>query len=198
MYNKRAMSACRLIEGDCMPELVVFAHDAFPAALHWQAISFMRIVWPYIDAGLPNETYSADLSPVHFALVEGSFLLSYAAVTKHTIAQRETEYRVYGLGNVLTYPASRHQGFGGQVIAAADRYIDRSDADVSALFCTAELEPFYARYGWRRAAETFIISASNEKMTPLDELRMMRFISEKGLAGRQQFMSDPLHIRDIW
>ena len=89
-----------------MPELTSYAHDRFPRDLHWQAVSFMRMGWPWSEGGLLAETYPAAWQPTHFALAEGAILLSYAAICWHEVRHAGTVYRLAGLGNVLTYRGS--------------------------------------------------------------------------------------------
>ena len=54
-----------------MPEVLRYRHHEFPTHLNWQALSFMRVEWPFIFADedkLKTETYAAASSPVHFAV----------------------------------------------------------------------------------------------------------------------------------
>jgi predicted N-acetyltransferase YhbS len=181
-----------------MPGLLTYHHHEFPPDLHWQAVSLMRVEWPFIEGGLPKETYPAGLRPVHFAVAEAGVLISYAAVIRLEVEHAGEAYRVCGLGNVLTYPACRGQGYGRQVVDAATQYIAASDADVAALFCEPTLESFYARSGWEAIREAATLTGSREAPAEYDALRMMLFVSGKGKAGRHAFETRPLHIEHGW
>ena len=40
-----------------MAQVLIFPADRFPATLNWQAVSFMRVEWSFIDFCPPYETY---------------------------------------------------------------------------------------------------------------------------------------------
>ncbi len=181
-----------------MPQLLTYHHREFPPDLHWQAVSLMRVEWPFIEGGLPKETYPAGLHPVHFVVAEERVLLSYAAVIRLRVEHGGEVYGVRGLGNVLTYPASRGKGYGRQVVDAATRYIAASDADVAVLFCEPSLEGFYQRSGWAAIRGAATLTGPREAPAAYDALRMMLFVSGKGKAGRRAFETRPLHIEHGW
>lgn len=181
-----------------MPELLTYQHDEFPSGLNWQAVSFMRIEWPFIDGGMLRETYPAELRPVHFAVVAKDVLISYAGVIRMPVEHAGRRYRMYGLGNVLTYPSFRGMGHGRRVVEAATRYIETSDADVAALFCDPALEGFYARSGWEAIEGVATLTGASEAPTEYDALRMMLFVSDRGRAGRGAFETQPMYIEHGW
>ena len=181
-----------------MPRLLTYHHHEFPPSLQWQAVSLMRVEWPFIEGGLPKETYRAGLHPVHFALTEEDVLISYAAVIRLEVGHAGEDYRVCGLGNVLTYPASRGKGYGRQVVEAATSYIVASDADVAALFCAPALEGFYQKSGWEAIRGGVTLTGPREAPAAYVALRMMLFVSVKGQAGRHAFETPPLHIEHGW
>lgn len=167
-----------------MPELTSYAHDCFPRDLHWQAVSFMRMAWPWIEAGPLAETYPAAWRPTHFALTEGVILLSYAAIFLREVRHAGTLYRLAGLGNVLTYPSFRQRGYGGRVVHAATDALDASGANVAALFCVPALIPFYARHGWEPLPAAHTTSGPLQT-SQADEVRMMRFLSSRGRVTKR-------------
>ena len=185
-----------------MPPLVRVFEDAdFPALLNCQAVSFMRVEWPFVFSGenrLGNATYPAASKPVHFTITENDILISYAAVMRVELRHAGEDYQVAGFGNVFTYPAFRGEGFGRQVVDKATHYILASDADVAMLFCNPKLEAFYAASGWEllAGASTRIGSPDNYTVDP--DLRMMLFVSSKGKQGRQAFAEQPLYIEAPW
>jgi len=182
-----------------MARVLTFPADRFPAALNWQAVSFMRVEWPFIDGGAFDQTYPMELDPVHFALVEGDLLISYAATFRLPLDHQGTTYQMEMLGNVFTFPGARHQGHGRQVVAAATEHIRRSGADAGALLCGPDLAPFYAGVGWESAtAATLVPRGPQEEPTKLDALRMMLFVSDQGIAARQPFTTTPLQVPFPW
>jgi GNAT superfamily N-acetyltransferase len=181
-----------------MPQLQRYADTTFPADLRWQAVAFMRIVWPWIDGGLIATPYPADWLPHHFAIVEGRLLLSYAATIRRTIRHAGVEYRVAGLGNVLTYPGSRRQGHGGRVVQAATEAIDASDADIGLLFCARTLLPFYARCGWVPVVPETRGPPVATDASAAPAMALLRPLSARGHRGREDFATVPLDIAEQW
>ncbi|MBI3973852.1 MAG: GNAT family N-acetyltransferase [Chloroflexi bacterium] len=177
---------------------MIYRHDEFPCHLNWQAVSFIRAVWPWINNGLLRETYGAHLRPVHFALVLEDLLISYAAVIEMTIGHTGETVRLFGLGNVFTYPSFRKQGYGSQVVTAATQYIQSSAADVAALFCEPNLAGFYAKAGWQEIHGVTIFTGKGGLPTASAATRMMLFVSEKGRSGRGAFESAPLSLQHGW
>ncbi len=182
-----------------MTRLLTYRHGGFPPGLNWQAVSFMRVEWPFIDGGMLRETYPAVLHPVHFALVEDDLLLSYAATFRLRIEHAGVEYEMECLGNVFTYPGSRRKGYGRRVVGAATRHIRGSGADVAALFCAPALAGFYAASGWEPTPEAAtLLTGGGGEPEEHGALRMMQFVSEKGEAGRRAFGTLPLRIPFPW
>ena len=181
-----------------MIRLLRYRHDELPSDLKWQAVSYMRVEWPFINGGMLRETYPAELRPVHFALVEDDLLLSYAATFRLRVEHAGEEYEMEGFGNVFTYPASRRKGYGRRVVEAAAGHIRGSHADVAVLFCQPELEGFYAASGWEASREAGTVVAGEGEPKEHDALRMMLVVSEKGAAGRPDFSTLPLHIPFPW
>jgi hypothetical protein len=63
-----------------LPELPISDHQAEPSGFHWQAVSFIRMQWPWLEGGMIRQRYGAQVKPMHVALVEEDLLLNYAAV----------------------------------------------------------------------------------------------------------------------
>ena len=175
-----------------MPELQIYEDASFPSDLNWQAVSFMRVEWPWINGGMFKQTHAAERNPRHFALVEEGLLLSYATVIHTHLTHAHVEYTVCGLGSVFTYPACRSKGYGRLIVDAATRSIEQSSADLGLLFCQPALEGFYAKSGWQAFKDTplFLDSLSQESAS----LKMMLFLSEKAQAGRAAFETLPLYV----
>jgi GNAT superfamily N-acetyltransferase len=184
-----------------VPELVTYPNEALPDALSWQALSFVRVVWPWLDDGRIGdirELSGPAEEPVHFALVENRLLLSYAAVLRERIEHAGVAYDVRGLSNVFTFPASRRRGHGRRVVEAATAHIRASGADLGLLFTGDALEGFYARSGWEALRGTPLLKGPRGAPRISDALKMMLFVSEKGRAGRRAFETQPLHVEHGW
>jgi GNAT superfamily N-acetyltransferase len=183
-----------------MPELNIYQQSEFPSIYKWQAIAFMRMEWSsifYDDNLYMSETYPPELQPVHFVMAEADSLLSYASVLKLNLKLAGIDYRIYGFGNLLTFPPYRKRGYGGQILQAATTFIEQSDVDAAILFCDRLLEPFYAAKHWvaTRGPTRLGCLDRYEEYAPS---RMMLFVSEKGYRGRADFESQPLYIDWPW
>ncbi len=134
-----------------MEQLLVHTYDEFPDELRLQAVSFMRVEWPYIYSGerrLWMETFPADLKPVHFSVTDGEVLLSHAEVVEAEFVHEGETLSVHGLGNVFTFPPFRRGGYGAQVAAAATSRILEAPGDAAFLKTNLQLEQFYSPHGW--------------------------------------------------
>ena len=179
-------------------ELHQYENGRFPEHLKWQAVSFMRCAWPWIEDGKPRDTYEPELQPTHFVVVDGELLVSYAATIVVALEHAGETCAARGLGNVFTFPGSRGQGHGGRVVAAATDDIASCGADVGALFCEPELAAFYARYGWQPMQGAVTLKGPREAPRPHNALRMMLFASEKGRREREAFRTGTLYVEHGW
>src|SRR5258708_1659721 len=143
-----------------MLELQSYEHHAFPAELNCQAVSFIRVVWPHIGGGMVRQMFATKLDTVHFVLVEGGLLHSYAAVVHFHLTHADEEYEACGLTSVFSYPASRNKGYGQQVVDAATNSIRASGADIGLLLTGSDLEHFYAQSGWETIMSAPLIGVS--------------------------------------
>jgi GNAT superfamily N-acetyltransferase len=169
-----------------------------PQHLRWQAVSFMRVAWPWIEDGKPRHTYDPGLRPVHFVVADGELLVSYAATIAVTLEHAGETYAARGLGNVFTYPSSRGRGHGGRVVAAATADIRSCGVDVGALFCECELAGFYARHGWQAMDGAVTLTGPRHAPRVHNALRMMLFASERGRKAQLAFQTGALHVEHGW
>ncbi|HEV2067722.1 MAG TPA: GNAT family N-acetyltransferase [Thermomicrobiales bacterium] len=186
-----------------MCQLLTYPHDQVPPELNWQAVSFMRVEWPFINGGMFRETYPAELRPVHFFVVQDDLLLSYAATFRQPVEHAEVTYEMACLGNVFTYPGARRKGYGRRVVEAATRHIRASDSDIATLFCDPHLARFYAANGWKATPEsrTYLqgsMRSDGGEQEGVDARRMMLFLSSKGLAGQHAFRTLPMQVPFPW
>ena len=183
-----------------MSTLAVYQQSEFPAALKWQAIAFMRVEWPFIFTGdfkFITEPYPPELHPVHFVAAEGDSLIAYASILRLSLDHAGTSYKIYGLGNMFTFPPYRRQGYGSKILELTTDFIRRSDVDVSILFCDPKLEPFYATCGWETTRSSTRIGVPGD-YEPHEASKMMLFVSAKGRHGRTDFEDQPFYVAWHW
>ena len=183
-----------------MPTVTTYRQADFPPALKWQAIAFMRVEWPFVFQGpgrFAENTYPAELDPVHFAAAEGDSLISYASVLSLGLEHAGAAYRVYGFGNMFTFPPYRREGHGRRVLERATDFIRASEVDLALLFCDPALEPFYAARGWEALRSPTYVGRPGQ-LHEHDVLKMGLFVSEAGAAGRAAFAGEPLAVAEAW
>jgi GNAT superfamily N-acetyltransferase len=182
-------------------DVAIYREGDFPPELECQAVSFVRIAWPFAFAG--EDRYETHLWPgwntAHVVVAERGVLISYAAVIETTVECAGERYRTLGLSSVFTYPQFRREGYGGRVLEAATRYIGASGADVAMLWCDRALERFYARRGWSATRGSATLVGDRDAPTREDHgghlvTRMMLFVSDRGRAARSAFESEPVYV----
>jgi predicted acetyltransferase len=176
-----------------MPELLMYKTTAeLPAHFYYQMEAFVRIEW------VDGDFFDIDLGwleeAAHFVVASGKKLISYASVVWVDIELNGESYKCGGLSSVMTFPAFRGKGYGGQVVKAATDFILAEPAADIALLWT-EHEGFYERYGWEQmpTLKTFSGDLDNPESCD-DELRMMLFISEKAKNHRGDFEQAEIYI----
>ncbi|MBN1303953.1 MAG: GNAT family N-acetyltransferase [Anaerolineales bacterium] len=178
-----------------------YHYRQLPELFKWQILAFMKVEWPFIFSGpyqFTEDTYPPEQDPVHFIIAEGNALLSHAEIINMNLEHAGTAYRVYGLGNVFTFPPYRGNGFGLEVVKAATNYIHNSEVDAAILFCDPKMNTFYETAGWEGLPGASTRIGTPEKSEENDGLRMMLFLSEKGRDGYPSFLEQPLYIDDPW
>ncbi len=186
-----------------MARLIVYHEDDFPPDLECQAVSFVRVVWPFVFSGgsrWERHLWRGSWNAVHFCIVENGVLISYAAVIETRVDHRGEGYRTCGLSSVFTYPPFRGEGHGRQVVDAATRHIRSGGADIAILWCERSLHNFYKEHGWVavEGAPALIGAKDNPTIYDDPDHPMMLFVSEKGEAGRWAFESEPWYVGHTW
>ncbi len=179
-----------------MYDLHVYRSSAeLPHPFYYQAQAFMRITWS------DSDDYNIDLGleepQIAFVVVaQGNRLISYAEVIWKTLLHADEPYKCYGLSGVLTFPAFRKRGYGGQVVEAAGKLIQEDpQADIALLWTAGHNASFYIRYGWEAMPNLETLVGDPEKPTLYDEeLPMMQFISARGQAARAAFASGRVYV----
>ena len=183
-----------------MPQIEVFTNGTFPDALRWQAVAFMRVEWPFVFQGagrLLAHPYPPSEEQIHIAMVEGDVLMSYATLLGIDQPYDGMTYRMYGLGNMFTFPPYRREGLGRQVIHAATHFLEHSEADMGALLCGEELVPMYGAHGWV-AASAPTYEGAPERAKPIEAVRMMIVVSERAQGERDSLLDAPMYVAGGW
>lgn len=185
-----------------MIQQLVYDHDKLPAHLKCQILSFLRIHFPEGFVGenrLRNWISTPDNHPISLMLIEEDILISHTQVVWKYLDHGGETYKVYGLSGVFTYPAFQRQGYGQRIVELGTAYIDASDGDVGIFHCVPHLQRFYTRCGWTAMEQAVTLVGSQETPVISDELMMIRFLNEKGRAGRQAFEQEPIYFgEDTW
>ena len=190
-----------------MAQTHIYTDAALPADLECQAVSFVRIQWPFVFDG--DNRFGRRIrtghDPIHEAVAhvvieEQRVLMSYATIIRTHLIHQHATYCVYGLSSVFTYPTFRGEGWATQLVQTATQHIRScEDADIGVLFCQPPLVPFYVQRGWDWIEGVSTLVGTPEAPTRHEQQRMMLFISPKGRAGRDTFSTAPLYIgRQAW
>lgn len=180
-----------------MPQLHVYqATEDLPAHYEYQIRSFMRILWPgHQEDDLDQPLTEPELHPTYFVLATEHTVMSYARTIWMPVSYAGQTFKLYGLGDVLTLPASRHQGYGGQIVAAATAHICAdAEADAAILLTEPRLENFYRRSGWEHIPHLTILTGEHAHAQPCDAFPMMLFLSPTARNMRTTFQTQPLFL----
>lgn len=183
-----------------MPILSTFAHTDLPSAFSWQAVAYMRQIWPSLFTGgltWLREPYPADLSTFHVVIHHDEVLVAYAAVIRVTVSHDGTDYAIDGVGNVLTATPYRGRGYGRQVVERVNDWLDGSDADAAVLFCAPDLESYYARSGWLPCPGGTRVGTGADSYL-YSELRMMRLLSPRGRTAAKSLLTTTMYVSWVW
>ena len=180
-----------------MLKLVTYRRPEMPLSLAWQIRSYVRIQWPYLDAPIHSPWDQSQLteSPLHFMLVDGELLVSHASVNWRSIRLDGEAFSVFGLSTVFTFPAYRKGGHAGRVVQAASDHVRALPGDVAMLFCAPALRSFYEGCGWIGIDSARILFGDRDQPSlKSDNLVMMLFISERGMAARIKFEHERVYV----
>jgi GNAT superfamily N-acetyltransferase len=183
-----------------MPILSTFAHADLPSVFSWQAVAYMREIWPSLFTGRLawlREPYPASLNPFHVVIHHDEVLVAYAAVIRVTVSHDGTDYAIDGVGNVLTATPYRGRGYGRQVVERVNDRLDASDADAAALFCAPDLEPFYAGAGWLPCPGGTRVGTGAQSCL-YSGLRMMRLLSSRGRTAAKSLLTTTMDVSWAW
>lgn len=133
-------------------------------------------------------------------LAKENSLISYARIISTTIDHLGNVYKMYGLGDVFTFPESRNKGCGTRVVASATNYI-RADpaADAAILLTEPNLESFYKSVGWEPIPVLTLLTGEPDDRRIRDDFIMMLFLSKQAKQDRADFQNQRVFLLgDEW
>ncbi|MEO8395460.1 MAG: GNAT family N-acetyltransferase [Chloroflexota bacterium] len=180
-----------------MPKLTVYPNnEALPPEYECQIRAFVRMTWHDEYAyNLDTPIVPQERHPQHVVIAERHALLSYARVVWVDIEHLGEMWRMYCLGDVLTYPAFRKRGYGRQVVDTGTDLI-RTDrlADTAILFTDPALEGFYAQAGWKHVPTLKPSVGEQDQPEDYPYFAMMLFLSERAWRSEAEFVGTPLFL----
>ena len=179
-----------------MVQLSIFDADTLPDAHEHQIRSFIRLHWhDEYQYSLDGPLVPAERHPTHLVIHERHALFSHGRVIWVSLEHSGQDYRMYCLGDVLTYPAFRRRGYGAQIVAAGTRLIlDDPQADAAILFTDQATTPFYSAHGWEVVRGRRASYGHPHSPEPAQGVAMMLFVSERAKEHREDFESDELKL----
>lgn len=94
--------------------------EQIPKEIEIQIRTFLRVVWYGEEEEKLDEPITRqELNPVYFVLSRKNVLISYARVIWMNVEYMGSSYKMYGLGDVFTFPSSRRKGYGSQIVELA-------------------------------------------------------------------------------
>ena len=186
-----------------MEKLYIYqSTEELPKQFEWQIRTFLRILWFNANEDEYSEPItSTEFHPVYFVLAgEDKLIISYARIIWMSIIHLGETYKIYGLGDVFTFPASRNKGFGKKVVSSATNYIRAdSDADVALLLTEPKLENFYQQSGWEYIPDLRLLTGEQRKLKLNSDFAMMMFLSQKAQHNRTNFQTQSVFLPgDEW
>jgi hypothetical protein len=168
--------------------------DELPHDLESQIRSLLRAEWPPLEEDETGEPLIApDLHPVYFILADERTVLSYARTIWARVTHLGQDFKLYGLGDVVTAPEVRGLGYGSCVVKEATSHIKSNrEADAALLLTEPRLEGFYRQSGWESVPELVVITDEYKVHNRSDSLPMMVFLSTSAKCVRAGFHATPL------
>ena len=175
--------------------------EQIPKEIEIQIRTFLRVVWYGEEEEKPDEPITREeLNPVYFVLSRKNILISYARVIWMNVEYMGSSYKMYGLGDVFTFPSSRRKGYGSQIVELATQFIRKdSQADIAILFTEPKLEYFYKLSGWNHVSEIKFLVGEQPNPELYKGFHMMFLLSQKAQDACSFFPSYPVFLPgDEW
>ncbi len=177
-----------------------FLQEDCPTPLREQILVLLQREWPQVfeevNGPIPWPE-NPDTQPTSFVLVKDDIVICHVALQWKYIQHAQQTYKVFGLSEVMTHPAYRHQGFGLQLVREASAFIENNEPDIGIFTCQPSLVAFYTQAGWEHMPNTNLIGGTRNKPFRSDSLglsTMIRFFSEKAQQNRLAFENTDVYL----
>jgi GNAT superfamily N-acetyltransferase len=184
-----------------MAELAAYtASEALPPEVDPQIRTLLDAEWPGASGNAGSPLIDPDLNPMYFVLSSGDEVVGYARTIWAWGVHKGQATKVYGLGDVVTRPRWRRQGFGRRVVEAATRHIRAdADADLAVLLTEPKLEKLYAESGWVHVPGMRLVTGERNGASTTGDFVMMLFLSAAARRDRDSYSHAPLILAgDEW
>jgi GNAT superfamily N-acetyltransferase len=164
-----------------------------PPHLEIQIRSLLYAEWPDPEDDNLQPLTEPKLHPTYFILADENQVLSYARTIWAMVSHLGQGFKLYGLGDVVTAPEFRRQGYGSRIVEEATTHIksDR-EADAALLLTDPVLEILYRRSGWEFVPGLQIMTGEYDSCSIEALFPMMLFLSAKANALRDAFTEETL------
>jgi GNAT superfamily N-acetyltransferase len=179
-----------------MVQLSAFDTDSLPEAHEHQIRSFIRLHWhDQYQYAFDGPLVPAERHATHLVVHERHALFSHGRIIWVELEHQGHRFRFYCLGDVLTYPAFRRRGFGGQIVETGTNLIRNAPlADAAILFTGIAATPFYAAHGWETMPTLRASYGHPTAAEPAQGTAMMLFVSERAKRQRKAFETQELRL----
>lgn len=170
-----------------MPTTTIYhSTKELPDYFECQIRAYIRFLWhDHYFYDLDEPLALAESHPHYVVLSDRHALISAATIVWANTIIDGHSFRIYGLGNVFTYPAFRKQGYGQQVVKTATEFIQsQQKADMGILFTDKTLEGFYGQSGWEYIPDLSVYMGPIDNLERYDAFSMMLFLSDKAQGYR--------------
>ena len=129
---------------------------------------------------------------VHFVGYENGAAVTHSGVYLHTLTIGGHDVVLGGLNSVITVPKARGKGYGGQIVGAAEKYMQsQGSIDFGMLFCHPELVAFYGPRGWSAVKGPITIDQPDGPRVTPHTVMVMPFTVAEWLDGPLDLKSFP-------
>lgn len=178
-----------------VPQIFIYRDDKqIPPHFYYQAQSFVRIFWS--DSDDHDIDYGLKSPRIHIVLAKGKSLISFATIVWRDVVVDGQPYKLYGLGDVMTFPHFRKRGYAGQVVqVASDLIKNEMSADFGLLWTEPKNYDLYRRSGWELTPNLVTLYGDADKPKRYeDEAGMVLFCSDKAKEAQETIGSSDIYI----
>lgn len=168
--------------------------ETIPPHIEAQIRSLLQTEWPSPDTDeAASPLIVPELQPVFFILTDENQVLSYARTIRATVSHLGQSFKLAGLGDVITKPEFRRNGYGRRIVEEVTSHIQSDrEADAALLLTEPKLEAFYRRSGWSIVPGLSVATSEYDESASDEVIPMMLFLSAKAQTTRAIFPKETL------